>query len=155
MGPVWLPAFLQAPVWRFCLPAGMCGQCSTLGLMLPSVDKAGRYFPLTFAALRSTGVSLAADEKWLDQCETAGRAALERNSTPQQTAAILASPTLLDDPAGLRDAVWWSEGSVCMEPTRMLLNGLPDVATYVTMLGSGAGQDAPPVGGETRWESTQ
>ena len=33
------------------LAAGMCGSAPALGLMLPSVDRAGRYFPLTFAAL--------------------------------------------------------------------------------------------------------
>ena len=25
MGEAWLPAFLEAPVWRFALPPGMCG----------------------------------------------------------------------------------------------------------------------------------
>ena len=25
MGEAWLPAFLEAPVWRFTLPRGMCG----------------------------------------------------------------------------------------------------------------------------------
>ena len=51
MGEDWLPAFLEAPVWRFVLPSGLCGERAALGLMLPSVDRAGRYFPLTFAAL--------------------------------------------------------------------------------------------------------
>ena len=51
MGDAWLPAFLEAPVWRFALPRGLCGERAALGVMLPSVDKAGRYFPLTFAAL--------------------------------------------------------------------------------------------------------
>ena len=54
MGDAWLPAFLEAPVWRFALPPGMCGGQAALGLMLPSVDQAGRYFPLTFAALIRT-----------------------------------------------------------------------------------------------------
>ena len=51
MGDAWLPAFLEAPVWRFTLPPGMCGAQAAFGLMLPSVDRAGRYFPLTFAVL--------------------------------------------------------------------------------------------------------
>ena len=57
MGEAWLPAFLEAPVWRFTLPPGMCGEQAVLGLMLPSVDKAGRYFPLTFAALQPVGIA--------------------------------------------------------------------------------------------------
>src|ERR1700739_3155085 len=76
MGDDWLPAFLEAPVWRFVLAPGLCGERAVLGLVLPSVDRAGRYFPLTFAALFDEG-SAVADAAWLDRCEAAGRAALE------------------------------------------------------------------------------
>ncbi len=56
MGETWLEAFLEAPVWRFVLPAGLCGKRAAIGLIMPSVDKVGRYFPLTFAALPNAGM---------------------------------------------------------------------------------------------------
>ena len=89
MGEAWLPAFLEAPVWRFALPPGMCGAQAVLGLMLPSVDRAGRYFPLTFAALQRSGIEPASGEAWLDACEAAGRDALEQDTPPQEIADML------------------------------------------------------------------
>lgn len=45
----WLPNYLSSPVWRFCLAPGVCGEFSWCGLLMPSVDRVGRYFPLTMA----------------------------------------------------------------------------------------------------------
>jgi type VI secretion system protein ImpM len=158
MGEAWLPAFLEAPVWRFILPSGMCGECAALGLMLPSVDKAGRYFPLTFAALRATGIAAAVSgpaNAWLDHCEAAGRAALERDTSPQEISDTLGLPDLSGEMAELAEGVWWSEGSRRVKRMHLTLPCLPDVATYAAMLGAGAAcaeveQEVP---GETIWES--
>ncbi|MFT6265304.1 MAG: type VI secretion system protein ImpM [Oleiphilaceae bacterium] len=46
----WLTHFLISPVWRFVLPSGCANAQSWAGIMLPSVDKVGRYYPLTLAA---------------------------------------------------------------------------------------------------------
>jgi type VI secretion system protein ImpM len=142
MGDDWLPAFLEAPVWRFSLPPGLCGAQAALGLMLPSVDRAGRYFPLTFAALSETSISFAAGEAWLDTCEAAGRAALEQDTPPREIIGLLGAPDLPAETNGTGEAVWWSEGSERVAPTRMTLRCLPDAATYAAMLG------------EKKWEST-
>jgi type VI secretion system protein ImpM len=50
LGARWLECFLSAPVWRFVVPAGMFSRTGWAGLILPSVDRVGRYFPLTIAA---------------------------------------------------------------------------------------------------------
>lgn len=50
LGAHWLESFLSAPVWHFVVPAGMYSKAAWVGLMLPSVDRVGRYFPLTLAA---------------------------------------------------------------------------------------------------------
>jgi type VI secretion system protein ImpM len=148
MGDAWLPAYLEAPIWRFTLPPGMCGGFAALGLMLPSVDKAGRYFPLTFAALRVRGFSASSGEAWLGRCEEAGFAALEKDITPQEISAMIGMPDL-PDAAQSQEAEWWSEGSARVQPTRVTLRCLPDAATYAAMLG-----DATRARGESRWEST-
>ena len=49
LGGDWLDAYLSSPIWRFCLSAGLCGQSQWIGAMMPSVDRVGRYFPLTIA----------------------------------------------------------------------------------------------------------
>ena len=149
MGEAWLPAFLEAPVWRFALPAGICGARAVLGLMLPSVDRAGRYFPLTFAALHDGMAETAVGDAWLDRCETIGRDALERDTPPQEISDMLGLPDLSNDREGFADSVWWSEGSPRVKAVRMSLASLPDAATYAAMLG--AELDAS---GRTRWEST-
>lgn len=150
MGETWLPAFLEAPVWRFSLPAGMCSQWAAIGLMLPSVDRAGRYFPLMFAALRSQRIDAAGGEPWLGVCEAAGRAALEQDKTPDDVAAMIGEPDLRVDVNGAAEAEWWTEGSVRVGPSRMLLRCMPDSATYAAMLGAGNETEA----GESTWEST-
>lgn len=58
MGEAWLPAFLEAPVWRFVLHAtpgtgtgaSAGAGAATIGLMIPSVDRVGRYFPFVMLA---------------------------------------------------------------------------------------------------------
>jgi type VI secretion system protein ImpM len=53
----WLDAYLTSPVWRFVLTEGLCGRDSYAGVILPSVDKVGRYFPLTIVARWEVEVS--------------------------------------------------------------------------------------------------
>jgi type VI secretion system protein ImpM len=159
MNEDWLPAFLEAPVWRFLLSPGLCGARAALGLMLPSVDRAGRYFPLTFAALYDTGTAAGDDPAWLDGCEAAGRAALEQDLGPEQLGAMLGVPTAAESAAeqtenGLMRSIWWTDGAPRVPATRFVLSGLPDAAVYVTMLGateSGGKVPDVPTGGES-WE---
>lgn len=149
MGEDWLPAFLEAPVWRFAFSAGLCGSRAAIGLMLPSVDRAGRYFPLTFAALYSDGDAPGDDPVWLDGCEAAGRAALEQDAGPEQLGAMLGVPEAASGEAGrtetgMMQSVWWTEGAPRVPATRFVLPGLPDASVYATMLGGGMPEVALP-----------
>jgi type VI secretion system ImpM family protein len=45
----WLMAYLVSPVWRFVLPPSEQRDQAYLGVMIPSVDVVGRYFPLFLA----------------------------------------------------------------------------------------------------------
>lgn len=49
LGPGWPQAFRCSPIWHFALAAGVCGEPAWAGVMMPSVDRVGRYFPLTLA----------------------------------------------------------------------------------------------------------
>ncbi len=165
-GEAWLPAFLEAPIWRFSLPAGLCGAGAVIGVMIPSVDRAGRYFPLTVAAVGPVSGFIvdAAAGVWLDRCETAGLAALERDAEPDAILAILGVPALstrqsptvrelidsppswpgLSGPPVLAPAApddldqrskWWSDGAPRVPAGTMTLTGLPEAAVYAEMLG--------------------
>jgi type VI secretion system protein ImpM len=47
LGGKWLDCYLTSPIWRFFLADGVAGAAAYAGILLPSVDKVGRYFPLT------------------------------------------------------------------------------------------------------------
>lgn len=45
----WNDCFMSAPIWRFTLGAGLIGPSAVMGVLMPSVDRVGRQFPLTLA----------------------------------------------------------------------------------------------------------
>ena len=57
----WQQAFLRAPIWRFWLGAELCG-ATTIGAFMPSLDRIGRYFPLTLMANADQGATIAPPE---------------------------------------------------------------------------------------------
>jgi len=81
LGSRWLDIFLTSPIWRFILSPGSCDTNAWAGVLMPSVDKVGRYFPLTLA------VSLDEQEilpflfvkaaHWFDKLEQSALSALE------------------------------------------------------------------------------
>ena len=49
LGAQWLDAYLVSPLWRFALAPDVCGPTAVVGVLMPSIDRVGRYFPLTIA----------------------------------------------------------------------------------------------------------
>ena len=54
----WLDVYLTSPVWRFACAPGVAGAAPVVGVMAPSVDRVGRYFPLTIVAPLPDDISL-------------------------------------------------------------------------------------------------
>jgi len=81
LGETWLPAYLTCPVWRFALGAGLCGPSVVAGLVMPSVDRVGRYFPLVLAAplpgCRNPADLPVSQGGWFDEMEALALTALE------------------------------------------------------------------------------
>jgi len=77
----WLNYYLVSPIWRFYLP--LQNNTAYCGLMLPSVDKVGRYFP--FAIISQVDISVPPqtlilnNEKWFDDAEEIAMRALDEN----------------------------------------------------------------------------
>ncbi len=69
----WLSVFLVSPIWRFALSPGLCGSSAWAGVMMPSVDRVGRYFPLTLAQgidPQCLSAVFSADSDWFEHLES-------------------------------------------------------------------------------------
>ena len=56
LGDQWLDAYLGSPIWRFHFHQDAVAPGSWTGLMMPSVDRVGRYYPLIIAASLGDGM---------------------------------------------------------------------------------------------------
>jgi type VI secretion system protein ImpM len=137
LAEAWLPAWLEAPVWRFRLQSGVCGSQAALGVFMPSVDRAGRHFPLTLACVASDP-ELRQDDtmSWLDQAEEAGIATIEHDLDPdtlterlRRTGAGTVTATVPDGACA-----WWTEGAPRVSATAFATDRLPDAALFARML---------------------
>jgi type VI secretion system protein ImpM len=81
LGATWLPAYLTSPVWRFAFSGGGADGAGWAGVLMPSVDRVGRHFPLMIGAAFAAEVSLLDivehGRRWHDAVETLARSALE------------------------------------------------------------------------------
>lgn len=99
-GAGWDDCYMQAPLWRFALPAGMAGPAALVGVLMPSVDRVGRQFPLTLVAavedLGSPFRAYFANAGTLDQLETLALDALgddmSRETLDARLSEIVAVP---------------------------------------------------------------
>ena len=77
----WLEIYLTSPVWQFAIAPAICGNNSWAGVLMPSVDAVGRYFPLTIAAplQRHTNVLtvLSSSGAWFAELEQLARSCLD------------------------------------------------------------------------------
>ncbi|NNG05392.1 MAG: type VI secretion system-associated protein TagF, partial [Inquilinus sp.] len=77
----WLPTYLTSPLWRFVLSPGLCGPDAVAGVLMPSVDRGGRYFPFTVAGALPGCTNPAAvpvnGEAWFKRAEAMALTALE------------------------------------------------------------------------------
>lgn len=73
LGDNWMELYLTAPVYHYSLSAGVCGNQIWLGVMMPSIDSVGRYFPMTICqsfSANSNPLNLLESEKtWLQNAE--------------------------------------------------------------------------------------
>lgn len=77
----WLDFYLSAPIWRFSLMPGIAHEKAVSGVVLPSVDEVGRYFPLTIVTLQNhlPWVAYQHGNTWFEQLESTACLALEEN----------------------------------------------------------------------------
>ena len=184
----WLDVYLTSPAWRFACAAGAAGEAPVVGVMAPSVDRVGRYFPLTVAAELPDGAdpvtaatrasaffeaterlvieTLAADRVDFDEFDEqvvrlgesldclrerpavmldASATAVLRASGDDQWQLPLGSPPhvgrafeqlLLLQLSALYEplVLWWTEGSAVVEPSFLIVQGLPHADSFAALL---------------------
>jgi type VI secretion system protein ImpM len=149
----WLPAFLEAPVWNFALAPGVAGG-GIAGVFLPSVDRAGRYFPLTLAAPAPQAPFLLAVPDWFASLAAAGVSALSEEASMEAfeaRVACLPAPPSPPPPApfagglGAPDAaillaasgpaaLFWTAGGARVARRVAALPGLPSAERFADLL---------------------
>lgn len=81
IGDNWLDIYLTSPIWRFVLKPGVLDENTWAGIVLPSVDKVGRYFPfsiLTKLPPVNPSQFISTQEEWFASLEAAALSALNR-----------------------------------------------------------------------------
>jgi type VI secretion system protein ImpM len=85
LGEGWLDNYLTSPIWNFVMTPGVCGARGWGGVMMPSVDRVGRYFPLTITGtLGEDGDPLAIAffaQDWFARARQIALSALEDESS--------------------------------------------------------------------------
>jgi type VI secretion system ImpM family protein len=126
LGECWQDAWMQAPVWFFQAPQGLFGDTAACGVWMPSVDRAGRSFPLVIAA------ELPAGTNWLAGAEAAGRAALEDLLSPDDLFDRIAETEWTNGEAS--DPAWWTAGSPQVSACRVGFERFNDAQDFAAML---------------------
>jgi type VI secretion system protein ImpM len=141
LGPRWLDGYLVAPIVRFWLAPGLLGATSWTGLVMPSMDRVGRHFPLTLAM---PGLALAqalAASSRLAALDAALRRVLDVSFTVDDLERALGdavSATPLPAPPGTDatapGSVWWLSRAGGELSCRF--DALPPAAAFTALLGA-------------------
>ncbi|MBA5638458.1 type VI secretion system-associated protein TagF [Duganella sp. LX20W] len=117
LGTRWLDVYLTSPVWRFALAPGACDDHAWAGVLMPSVDRVGRHFPLTIAAGAPGGAALldwlTTGQDWYAQAEALALSTLqegfvfERFDNAVQALAPLPDAPLAGQLAGAQGSAAW------------------------------------------------
>lgn len=102
-GEAWDDKYMSAPIWRFTLSSGLAGPAKTIGVLMPSVDRVGRRFPLSLMASvegdRPAAQNHLRHDSTFEQLEDLALSTLEDGMDRDRLAGALADinvPTLSD-----------------------------------------------------------
>jgi len=94
IGEGWLNIYLTSPIWRFVFSPGVIDDKVWAGLMMPSVDRVGRYFPVSLVMPFSANVCpvnfLMNQRDWFNEVETHCLSALDGAIDADELVEILA-----------------------------------------------------------------
>lgn len=137
LGDSWLDNYLHGPIWRFIFEPDHLVPSSVAGVMMPSVDRVGRYFPFTLAAIIPTIPAAGMDDPWFAAAEALSLETLDDTFDPQTLSPrlkALGGPEVSSDMHHRGAAVWWTLGSQALEPLSFRAQALPRSAQCAVLL---------------------
>jgi type VI secretion system protein ImpM len=156
LGGEWLNVYLVSPLWRFVLAPGVCGPDAAVGVVMPSIDRVGRYFPLAVVALLDQDCNPAAlvggPDAWFEQAEDLLLSTLDAGATfegfnagldalgvpPYEPRVAQTLPfgriSALAEQACVGASVWWGRGSERVQPGLSRCQGLPAADVFAQFL---------------------
>ncbi len=129
----WLDLYLTCPIWRFALLPGICGEQAWAGVLMPSVDKVGRHFPLTLAVAlepqSNIALTICTAHDWYAALEDVALSALRMDGSlddleyalSQQPFPSHPTPDATQQPDVQALVQWWQ--APVTEPLALPLNG--------------------------------
>jgi len=88
LGEEWLNYYLTSPIYRFVLSPAICGSESWSGIIIPSVDQVGRYYPMTLSSKNTANtnpfVTLQQNQEWVSNLETLALTCLQDDFNLEQ-----------------------------------------------------------------------
>jgi type VI secretion system protein ImpM len=152
LGDRWLNHYLISPVWRFAISPGVLGPDGLGGVMMPSVDRVGRYFPLMIGATGAPPLLEWAEQHaaWFDALDDLARESLAPaftldrfDTAPEPVWQPSSAPASAPDNAALQGhSLWWTEGSPGIDASPLVCRGMPPPQAFAAMLdGSWAAPD--------------
>lgn len=108
LGDTWLETYLTSPIYRFILTPGICGEDIFMGVVMPSVDSVGRYYPFVLAATldeKQNPFHLLQQQEWFDQAQNLILTTLDDNFDRSQFALSIEGLDSLVPKPGLADDV--------------------------------------------------
>jgi type VI secretion system protein ImpM len=88
LGESWLDYYLTSPVWRFALESGVVDEHRWAGILVPSVDSVGRYFPLTIALPLANEQNLysliSTADNWFEEIQSLALSSLQEQLNVDQ-----------------------------------------------------------------------
>ena len=115
LGEAWHHTYLTSPVWRFAWAPGVVDAQWWFGVLMPSVDNVGRYFPLVVAVpctLPHTGEGFDDLEHWFAGVAHAALATLQPGATLDHfEQALQAAPNIAPGAPPAPDEGHWADHS--------------------------------------------
>ncbi len=154
LGEKWLEVYLTCPIWRFALTPGLCGKSGWMGVVMPSVDRVGRYFPLTIAVPiqqhTNTPALFSLSDDWYCELEAVALAALEdelelhslelllKNISTASMSTLLGKAAQSNgqkNPFAPYHSLWHTRASESHQGAQLVFKGLPPVTEFSNLLG--------------------
>ena len=103
IGENWLNIYLTSPIWRFVLSPGVIDNNMWAGLMMPSVDRVGRYFPISIARPFASNINpvdyILNQQDWFNALESHCLNALDGQIDADELIAVIAEVGVLPQPS--------------------------------------------------------